>query len=121
MIDFIENKIERESSTSKMLFKGKVFLEVSYLARKIYEMETVPLGLCYIEGLIFLENNVVWFWNFLDVQSTDSSVELHNILSYSRFFFEQLLTRFFGKGCIIQKKWEILLIVGYVDIKTYIH
>ena len=46
MIDFIENKIERESSTSKMLFKGKVFLKVSYLARKIYEMETVPLGLC---------------------------------------------------------------------------
>ena len=29
----------------------------------IYETETVTSGLCYIEDLIFLENNIVWFWN----------------------------------------------------------
>ena len=53
-----------------------MFLEVSCFARNIYEIETVTSGLCYIEDLIFLENNIVWFWNSLDVQSTDSSVEL---------------------------------------------
>ena len=36
-----------------------------------------------VEDLIFLENNIVWFLN---------SVELYNILSYSRFFF---LTTFY--------------------------
>ena len=44
-------------------------------------METVTSGLCYIEDLIFLENNIVRFWNSLEVQSTDSSVELYDTLS----------------------------------------
>ena len=56
------------------------------------------LGLRYIEDLIFLENNIVWFWNSLDVQSTASSVELYNILSYSRFFFNSFLPQFLEKS-----------------------
>ena len=71
-----------------MLFKSSnALLEVSYFARNIFETETVTSGLCYIEDLIFLQNNIVWFWNSQDAQSTDSSIELYNILSYSRFFF----------------------------------
>ena len=58
MIDDIEKK-NRESSTSGMLFKKQVLLEVSYFARNIYEREAVTSGLCYIENLIFLENNIV--------------------------------------------------------------
>ena len=42
-----------------MLFKKYVLLEVSYFTRNIYEMEAVTSGLCYIEDLIFLENNIV--------------------------------------------------------------
>ena len=38
-----------------------MFLEVSCFARNIYETETVTSGLLYIEDLIFLENNIVWF------------------------------------------------------------
>ena len=49
----------------------------SFFARNIYETGTVISGLCYIEDLIFLKNNIVWFWNSLDVQSSDSSVELY--------------------------------------------
>ena len=55
----------------------------------VYEMETVTSG-CFIEDLIFLENNInniVWFWNSLYLQSTDCSVELYNILSWLGFFF----------------------------------
>ena len=51
----------------------------------IYETETVNSWLCYIKDLIFLGNNIVWLWNSLNVQTTDSSVELYNILSYWRF------------------------------------
>ena len=50
-------------------------------------METITSGLCYIAELIFLENNIDRFWNFLYVQSTDSSVELYKILSYLSLFF----------------------------------
>ena len=57
MIDDIENKIE--FLTSGKLLKKYVLLEVSYLARNIYEMETVTSELCYIEDLIFLETNIV--------------------------------------------------------------
>ena len=71
-----------------MLFKSSnALLEVSYFAKNIFETETVTSELCYIEDLIFLQNNIVWFWSSRDVQSTDSSIELYNILSYSRFFF----------------------------------
>ena len=69
-----------------MLFKKKDLLELSYFVRNIYQTETVTSGLCYIEDLIFLDNKVVWFWNPLEVQSFDSSVEFYNRLSYSRFF-----------------------------------
>ena len=71
MIDYIENKIE--NFDFRMLFKNRSFWKV---ARNIYEMETVTSGLCYVEDSIFLENNIAWFWNSLDVQSTDSLVEL---------------------------------------------
>ena len=57
MIDDIENKIEFLNSGK--LLKKYVLLEVSYLARNIYEMETVTSELCYIEDLIFLETNIV--------------------------------------------------------------
>ena len=57
MIDDIENKIEFLNSGK--LLKKYVLLEVSYLARNIYEMETVTSQLRYIEDLIFLETNIV--------------------------------------------------------------
>ena len=57
MIDDIENKIE--FLTSGKLLKKYVLLEVSYLARNIYEMEIVTSELRYIEDLIFLETNIV--------------------------------------------------------------
>ena len=85
--DWSYQKQNKESSTSGMLFKKYVHLEVSCFARNMYETKTATSGLCYIEYLIFLENNIVWFLKSLDVQSTDSSVELYNILSYSTFFF----------------------------------
>ena len=73
-------KQNRESSISGMFFKKKILLEISYFARNIYEVEAVTSGLCYIEDLIFLEDNVVSFWNSLDVQSTNSSVELYTFI-----------------------------------------
>ena len=57
MIDYMEKN--RESSTSGMLFKKQVLLELSYFARNIYETETITEGLCIIEELIFLENKIV--------------------------------------------------------------
>ena len=51
-------KQNRESSTSGMLFKSLAISEVRCFARNIYKAETVTSGLCYIEGLIFLENNI---------------------------------------------------------------
>ena len=70
----------------------------------MYEMKTVTSGLCYIEDLISLENNVVWLWNSLDVQPVDSLVELYNIVLYSRLPFKHFFGLVFGKKCIIQKK-----------------
>ena len=49
MIDDIENK--KEYSTLEMLHKKLVILEVSYFARRTYEIETVNSGLCYIMEL----------------------------------------------------------------------
>ena len=60
-----------------MLFKERSFSKL-VISLETYETDTVTSGLCYIEDLNFLENNIVWFLN---------SVELYNILSYSRFFF----------------------------------
>ena len=96
-------KLNRESSTSGIFFKNQVLLEVRYFARNIYKTETVTLGYCYIEDLTFLENIIVWFWNSLDVQSIDSSVEF--VQFYIRgSFFKKLSAPIFGKECTIQKK-----------------
>ena len=88
-------------------------------------METVTAELCYIKDLIFLENNTVWFWKSLDVQSTDSSVELYNILSYSRFFLATFFTDFWKRVHnskeIVNLQGLFALTVSYVDIETYIH
>ena len=101
-----------------------LLLEVSYFARNIYETETVTSGLCYIEDSISLENLIVWFWNSLDVQSTDSSMELCNMLSYSRFFFltafcTSFLKRVHNSTEIVNLQGLFVLTVCYVDIKTY--
>ena len=58
MIDGIENKIEN-LRLQECSLKKQVLLKVSYLARNIYETETVTSGLSYIKDLIFLENNIV--------------------------------------------------------------
>ena len=42
-----------------MLFKKKVLLEVSYIARNIKEIKTITLVLYHIKDLIFLENKTV--------------------------------------------------------------
>ena len=90
-------KCNREFSTSGILFKKQLLLEVSYFARKICKVETVTSGLYYNED--FLENKIVWFWNqTMDVQSTDRSVELYNILLYLRYFFNSFLHQFSEKS-----------------------
>ena len=58
MIDNIESKTEN-LRLQECSLKKKVLLEVSYFTRNLYETETVTSGLCYIENLIFLENNIV--------------------------------------------------------------
>ena len=67
-------------------------------------METVTSGLCYLEDSTFLENIIVWFWNSLNVQSTDSSLELYDLVLYSILFSKQLSALVFEKKYIIQKK-----------------
>ena len=99
-------------------------MKVGYFARNIYETETVTSELCYIEDLIFLEYNIVWFWNSLDVQSTDSSLKLYNILSYSRFFFLTTFCTSFWKRVhnskeIVNIQGFFVLTVGYVDMTTH--
>ena len=58
VIDNIDNKIEN-LQLPNILYKIQVLLEVSYFARNIYEKKPVISELCYIEDLIFLENNIV--------------------------------------------------------------
>ena len=58
VIDNIENKIEN-LQLHNVPYKIQVLLEVSYFARNIYEKKLVISELCYIEDLIFLENNIV--------------------------------------------------------------
>ena len=93
-------------------------------------METITSGLCHIKNLIFLENLTVWFRNSLDVQSTNSSVELYNILSYSWFFFNSFFNFLFCTSSwkkvhnskeIVNLQGLFVLTVGYKDIKTDIH
>ena len=59
MINIVENKVEN-IRLSGYSFKNRLAnLEVSSFAQNIYELETVTSGVCYIEDLIFLENNLV--------------------------------------------------------------
>ena len=98
-------------------------MEVSYFARHIYETETVTSGLCYIKDLMFLENNIVWFWNSLEVQSANSLAELYNMLSYSRFFLTTFCTSFWKRAHsskeVVNIQGLFVLTVGYVDMTTY--
>ena len=69
------------------------------------------------------ENNMVWFWNSLYVQSSDSSVELYNILSDSRFFFLTIFCTGFRKTVhnskeIVNMRGLFVLTVGYVYMTT---
>ena len=108
-----------------MLFKKQVLLEYnrSYFARNIYETETVTLGLCSIEDLIFLENNIVWFWNSLDVQLPDSSVGhmiyFHIQGSFLTTFCTSFWKRVHNPKEIVNPQGLFVLAVGYVDVKTY--
>ena len=78
MIDNIENKIEN-LRLQECSLKNRSFWKLVILL-ETYETETVTSGLCYIEDLIFLENNIVWFWISLHVQSIDS-------LNYIIYFY----------------------------------
>ena len=69
-----------------------------------YETETVTSGLCYTEDLIFLENNIVWFWNSLDVQSSNSSGELTTFCTS------------FNSKEIVNIQGLFVLTVGYIDM-----
>ena len=91
MIDNIENKIENLRLQECSLRNRSFWKLVISL-----ETETVTSGLCYIEDLIFLD--ISCLWNSVDVQSTDNSVELYNILSYSMFFFNNFLHQFLEKN-----------------------
>ena len=61
MVDDMENKIAnlrfQECSLKSRSFLNLVVLLESYMKW----METVTSGLCYMEDLIFLENNIVRF------------------------------------------------------------
>ena len=57
MIDDIENTIEN-LRLQECFLKNRSFWKLVILL-EIYETETVTLGLCYIEDLIFRENNIV--------------------------------------------------------------
>ena len=70
---------------------------------KVYEIEKVTSGLCYIEDFIFLENKTVWIWNSLDVQSINSSVALFDILSYLRGFFNNFLHQLLEKSALFER------------------
>ena len=75
MVDDTKNKIIYDFRNA--LLKKAAF---ESFARNMYQTDTVTLGLCYIEDLIFLKNDIVWIWTSLDVQSTGSSVEWYNKL-----------------------------------------
>ena len=70
LCSIIEKNIEN-FRLQEYCLKNRFFWSLSL---ETYMKQTVTLWLCYIEDLFFLENNIVWFWNFLDGGSTDSSV-----------------------------------------------
>ena len=95
-----------------MYFKKYVLLGVNYIAR----MHTVTSVLCYIENLIFLENNVnniAWFWKTLDVQSTDSSVDLFNTLLIRGSFLSTFYTSF--RKIVHNSKKIVNLLVSFLS------
>ena len=57
MIDDIGNEIEN-LRLQKCFLKSRSFWKL-VISLETYEMEIVTSGLCYIEDLIFLENNIV--------------------------------------------------------------
>ena len=73
-----------------MLFKKEVLFEVSYFARNMYETEAVTSGLCYIEIIIFLENNM----------SSQPIVQLNYIIYFQigGSFFNIFLRQFLEKS-----------------------
>ena len=117
-------KYSRESSTSGIPFKKLVLLEVSYFARNIYEMETITLVLWYIEDLTSLENNIVWFWNSLEV-SSQLIVQWNNVIyfhirgSFLTTFCTSFSKRVHNSKEIVTLQGFFVLTVIYVDIKTY--
>ena len=60
MVDDIENKIA--NLRLRLSIKNRSFLNLVVLLESYMKwMETVTSGLCYMEDLIFLENNIVRF------------------------------------------------------------
>ena len=59
MIDDIENKIEYLRLQEWSLKNRSFWKLVISLETFLYEIKIVTLGLCYIENLIFLKNNIV--------------------------------------------------------------
>ena len=92
MINDIENKIEnvrlQECSLKNRSFWKLIVSLETYMKRRQQLYDYV----------IFLENKIVWIWNSLDIQATNSSVELYNILSFSRGFFNNFLGQFLEKS-----------------------
>ena len=120
MIDNVESKIENLRIQECLL---NALLKVSFFARNIYETETVISGLCCIKDLIFFENNIVWFWNSLDIQSIDNSVEFVIYFHIRGSFLATFCTSFWRK---VHNSKEIVNIQGlfaftvsYLFISTF--
>ena len=68
-------------------------------------------------------NNIVWFWNSVDVQSTDSSwnyiVYFHIRGSFFNNFPPSFWKRVHTSKEIVYLQGLFVLTVGYVDMKTY--
>ena len=100
-------------------------MKVSYFARNIYETETVTSALCYIKDLICLNNNIVWFWNSLDVQSVDSSVDYVIYFHIRDSFFNNFLHQFWkrkhnSKEIVnMQGLFVLTITIGYLFISTF--
>ena len=58
-VDNIESKIENRR-LQEIFLKNRSFWKL-VISLETYETETVTSGLCYIEDLIFLENNIIDF------------------------------------------------------------
>ena len=122
MIDDIENKIEN-LRLQECSLKNRSSWKVSHFAKNVYKMETVTSGLCYIEDLIFLENNIVWseiLWI-----SSQLIVQWNYIIYFpiSGFFFNRFLHQFLERVHYSKETVNLqglfILTVSYIDIKTY--